>query len=136
MTEKNVDEMIFVTNETYADRKKDAADEEVLNVAEGGEGGIVLTPELFVELMDGARKTYSLFNATINELLTEERMEFVRKVRCVENGTYRTVARRCYEEWELTAKAWAPPFNQIAGVVLCEKSAKYFGEALDAPPWK
>ena len=59
----------------------------------------------------------------------------VRIWRVDEHMTWRSVARACYLEKWTNLWGWEPASNQILGMALCEKAAKFFNENYREPPW-
>lgn len=89
---------------------------------------LALTPEKLTIMVDGADKTYQLFNKHIR--LTRETAKIVKQLRVEEEFSWRAIAR--WVAMRLKAP-WGG--NQIAGLVICEKAAKLLGEDFLKEPW-
>jgi hypothetical protein len=66
------------------------------------------------------------------EILTPERAQRVKHLRCVEDRTWRSVAVICRKEFH---GSWEPPENQLWGVALCRVAARILGEDPNKEPW-
>lgn len=93
--------------------------------------GFYVTPELFGELLDGVQETTNRLRTEFSQL-SERQAHLVRALRVDQGCSWRMVAEECYEAW---GGSWAPPSNQIVGMILCEAAAPKFGEDANAEPW-
>jgi hypothetical protein len=64
----------------------------------------------------------------------------VKQWRCAENGTWRWVAARCWEEFGVYAPRGGEEWdgrrdNQYVGKLLCEAAATRLGDDPDVEPW-
>lgn len=65
-------------------------------------------------------------------IMTRERAEFVRSLRCGEPGyTWRAIADACHDAWGDMVTAG----NQLHGECLCMRAAELLGEDPNAEPW-
>jgi hypothetical protein len=108
------------------------ADVQIANAALTGQGLVQIKPEDLMKLAEAAKETNDWFLEEVIKLMTKEKAEYVRKIRCDEGYTWRAVAQACYDEWK---GDWSPPSNQIMGMALCEIAAGFFGEKYMEEPW-
>jgi hypothetical protein len=87
-----------------------------------------LTSVELTVMADAANKTYKLFQEHIK--LDGQAALVIRNLRVDEDFSWRAVARYCSQIW---GAPWGG--NQLAGMVICEKAAKQFGEDFLQPPW-
>lgn len=101
-------------------------------------GGIVLTKKDIVSLsMQGDRRK-RLFDTLLEEKMTREQAEQIALWRTFSRYTWRSVARAAFGKvaggyWKLWR--WEPPSNEILGMALCERAAKFFNQDYWKPPW-
>jgi hypothetical protein len=81
------------------------------------------------ELADMAHRTKSRFDAQFADM-TELQAAWVRHLRIEEGMSWRGVAATCAEAWE---GDWES--NQIAGMAICERAARFFGEDYMTGEW-
>jgi hypothetical protein len=105
------------------------ADEAVLRAAQTGDGLVMVGPEAMAALAKAARDTSDEFDAQMADM-SRERAEFVRRLRCEQEYTWRAVAATCALEW---AGDWGS--NQLAGMAICRRAAALFGEDYMRDPW-
>ena len=71
--------------------------------------------------------------------MTKEQAAMIRSWRVDEHYTWRAVARVAFGMaaigWWPGWGLWHPPSNQIMGMALCERAAKFFNEKYMEPPW-
>jgi len=108
-----------------------AGDIESIRSAATGEGLLPLTREVWNELAEAARKTMATFQE-MTAGMTAEQAAYVRRLRCVEDYSWRAVADTCHLEW---GGEWTPPDNQLMGMALCERAASFTGEDYMKEPW-
>lgn len=104
-------------------------DLDIINAAVTGEGLVPLTPDLARDLAQVALTTKDLFAAEF-ENMTREQAAFVRRLRVEGNYTWRAVAHTCALEW---GGDWGS--NQLAGIAICQRAARFFSEHYMQPPW-
>jgi len=128
----------FVTDDRgiHKKGKLDPTDMEILQSAKTGEGLITIkSVEELEELGRAACEKFDAYNLFVNEHMTKEQAEFIRKLRVDERYSWRAVARACYNQrWPGWLK-WDPPSNQIMGMSLCKRAAEMFEENYMKPPW-
>ena len=93
---------------------------------------IKITPEMAVELGEQVMERFEEFRLQQRLTMTLERAEFVRRLRCEHNYSWRALARACWTEWN---GDWTPPNNQIMGMALCERAAELFFEDYRQGEW-
>ncbi len=95
-----------------------------------GSGLLKLTPGGIEALANAAGLAWEHFQREAAAILTDERADYVRKLRVDRKYTWRSVARACSTAWRTD---WGS--NQIAGMAICEAAAKRFFEDYRQPPW-
>jgi hypothetical protein len=109
-------------------------DMEVLKCAQTGEGAIPITSaEMLNDLVKTTRATKNVFSKT-TETMTKKQAEKVREWRVNDDCTWRGIAQMAWNEGWFDRR-WDPPSNQLMGMDLCEKAARFFGENYMEPPW-
>lgn len=127
---------VFVTSdEKMKEGKVHDKDEQVMEAASSGEGVIEIeSASELMEIARMARATHEYFLEEIRKNMTREQAEFVRKLRCEDDYSWRMIAAVCFDEkWDM--EPWEPPSNQLAGMALCEVAAEFFGEHYREGPW-
>jgi hypothetical protein len=130
------DEIYFVTNDSAMQGKKkktvmSKTDYEILKSVRTGKGMITLKPGDLQKLAEAAAKTFDECRK-MAEPMTKEQAEIVRTLRVEKGYSWRAVAQACYD---LGWGPWQPPSNQIVGIALCKRAAKYFKEEYMKSPW-
>jgi hypothetical protein len=113
------------------------ADKKILE--EAGCGGLIAitSNEQLMELAQAAGETKSIFDAMLKGM-AQEQADFIRELRVDKGYTWRSVAQTCSENklFEGGVYDWQPPSNQLAGMALCERAAKFFkDEQYMKEPW-
>jgi hypothetical protein len=83
-------------------------------------------------LAEAADKAFRNLLALIRPHITLNRARSIREFR--RTCSFRAIAQVTYLEWGDKAK-WNPPYNQLAGMALCEISAGILGEDQTQDPW-
>ena len=94
------------------------------------DGLLRLSGDDLTHLANAAALTWELFQKEVRAAMTDERAEYVRKLRVERKYTWRSVARACSNAWGID---WGS--NQLAGMCLCEAAAERFFENYRQPPW-
>ena len=109
-------------------------DEELIKVAQTGEGAIpIKTKEQFEALANAAKETKDYFDTCV-EKMTEQEANTIRYLRVTIGCTWRAVARNAYNDG-LCGANWEPSSNQLMGMALCERAAIFFDEHYMEEPW-
>lgn len=109
-------------------------EKELLHSMVTGEGLIPIDLEQLQDLAKAAGEVYDSFEVVVSEMTLEQAKQ-VREWRCGEdNVTWRGVAQLAWNEGWFDRK-WYPPSNQLMGMALCEKAAKFFDEDYMQKPW-
>jgi hypothetical protein len=87
----------------------------------------------FEALCTAADNRYSEFEDVTRAMTLVEACQ-IRVWRVMNRMTWRAVARAAYQEGFLQHR-WEPPSNQIMGIALTERAARFFGEKWMEPPW-
>lgn len=109
-----------------------SVDKEILESVKTGEGMIAIeSVEQLQEMAKQAAERFEEFKELCSPM-TFAQAKAVRKLR-VENGfSWRAVAEACHRlDWG----KWSPPSNQIMGMALCERAARFFGENYEEVSW-
>lgn len=61
-----------------------------------------------------------------------EDADFVHELRVNEMYSWRNVAQACWDRFD---GGWAPPYNQVMGMAMCERAAFLLGEDYLEDPW-
>lgn len=91
-----------------------------------------LDPERFKAMTKAAARTSTEFTVLAKTLMTTERAEEVRELRCQKKHSWRAVALACHERW---GGSWTPPSNQIMGIEICAAACDLLGENPQELPW-
>lgn len=148
MTDEKKDGVEFKTEDAQVKGRKgklDPTDEEILRQAERADSAVArgvdpasegLIPinsiEDLQDLVKAANETYKSFEKQVADMTRKEARE-VRRVRVDEGYSWRAVARHFHDLGDFGE--FSPPSNQLAGMALCERAAKHFGEDYMSPPW-
>ncbi len=93
-----------------------------------------LTFEELVELGRRANERMEEFTKLTDSMSLAHAAQ-IRILRVDHHMTWRSVARACYREKWPNLWGWEPASNQLMGMALCEKAAKFFNENYREPPW-
>jgi hypothetical protein len=111
----------------------DPADFEMLRPAVTGDGLIEISGDAVRILAEMAKNTSDYFEKCATRDMTPDVAKAIRIWRVQSGYTWRAVARSAHDEFNFT---WIePPYNQLAGVALCEVAAALFNEDGQQGPW-
>jgi hypothetical protein len=131
---ENEEKPIFVTDDKSI-REGGAfakADTDILESIRKGEGFIAIeSPEQLQEIAKAAAERFEEFRELCRPMKRRQ-AKIIRKLRVKKRYTWRAIAQACFNfGWG----KWSPPSNQLMGMALCEKAAKFFNENYMEPPW-
>jgi len=130
----NKGQPIFLTADRSIHRgqKLDPTDMEILNAVNSGNGLVTIkTIHQLEKLAKAANRAFTKSRKLVRRM-TQEQATVIRKLRVDEGYSWRAIARACYD---LGWGEWEPPSNQIVGMAICERAAKFFDENYLEPPW-
>ncbi|KKN58137.1 hypothetical protein LCGC14_0554770 [marine sediment metagenome] len=113
--------------------KLDAADYSIMASAAHGEGAVTMSRGEILELAEQGIKVFGHLQDLARRRMKKRQARYVRYLR-LDGHSWRSIAQLCYNRgWDWVS--WAPPSNQIAGMVLCERAAELYGENYRREPW-
>jgi hypothetical protein len=82
-----------------------------------------------------AHDTKTTFDSQMGKMTLRQAKE-IRKIRVDKGYSWRMVARTCHDRgyWKTLGK-WEPTSNQLMGMALCERAAKFFNEEYMDKTW-
>jgi len=101
-------------------------------------GGALTIAEI-AELASGGDERKQIYDEYVALALTERQATQIRVWRTRWYYSWRGIARAAFgrvisKEWGAW-RLWYPPTNQVMGMSLCDRAARYFGENYQKPPW-
>jgi hypothetical protein len=127
------DKPIFVTDDKGLHQSKvlSQTDIEIMKEVQSGGGIPIKSLDELKELAKVATERFEEFEKLCDGM-TLEQAGVVRELRVEKGYSWRAVAQACYDYgWG----EWYPPSNQIMGMAICERAAKFFGEDYMEEPW-
>jgi hypothetical protein len=79
-------------------------------------------------LADSANKLLDYIDKQVGPRMNKGRARFVKEIRVDQKYSWRSVALRCFAEWQGN---WRPPDNQIVGMKICEYAGELLKEIVD-----
>ncbi len=126
---------VFVTEDRAIREggKLDAADYAVMASAVHGEGTREVSLGEISEMAEQGKKVFDDLRDLAQRRMKRRQARYVRYLR-LDGHSWRSIARLCHNRgWDWVS--WAPPSNQVAGMVLCERAAELHGENYRKEPW-
>ncbi|KKM79332.1 hypothetical protein LCGC14_1350990 [marine sediment metagenome] len=126
---------VFVTEDkaVLEGGKLDVVDYSLLASVAHGEGTKAVTPGDLSEMAEQGIKVFGYLQEVARRRMKLRQARFVRYLR-LDGHSWRSIAHLCHNRgWDWVS--WAPPSNQIAGMVLCERAAELHGENYRKEPW-
>lgn len=114
--------------------KADPEDLKLIESVKTGKGLIKLDIDSLKDLARHAKATKDSFDEDV-ETMTKKQAKFIRKIRVDGGYTWRAVARECHDQSWNNLNGWEPSSNQLMGMALCGKAAKFFGEDMYDDKW-
>lgn len=102
----------------------------------GVDGIMMVSPDQLRHLAARATERKSAFDAVCARIVTMERANEIRDLRCAKSFSWRALSQECFNRWGTTLdfldyQEWTPPSNQLMGMALCQTASWLLDETID-----